>query len=162
MLSRLLGSILPSTSFNFTALRLLGWLWSPRRADRRRLSRPTLQPRTACHQDPRHHADGCAAERGGGGQAGDDDGQGEAPLLSRNQAGGRPVAAGANIDAPRPGRTRAPMAMAKLGASAAPRFAITNTAKPESGRKILALTETHPPKALPAHLGFLHQLAVSP
>jgi hypothetical protein len=34
-----------------------------------------------------------------------------------------PVAAGTNIDAPRPARTRAPMAMAKLGASAVPRLA---------------------------------------
>jgi len=42
--------------------------------------------------------------------------------------------------------------MAKLGASAVPRFAATNTARPESSRKILALTETHPPKALPAYL----------
>src|SRR5580693_3102787 len=42
--------------------------------------------------------------------------------------------------------------MAKLGASAVPRFAATNTARPESSRKILALTETHSPKALPAYL----------
>src|ERR1700733_5746588 len=42
--------------------------------------------------------------------------------------------------------------MAKLGASAVPRFAATNTARPESSRKILALTETHPPTALPAYL----------